>query len=266
MERGNCVIMRTTMAQTDLPRIFGCSSRLIREGREERMDRTVPEAAAQERARRMRELKSGLSAIVGDHCVGLRPFVCDGSPLDCRVFLVGINPATEMSGNFWDFWDDDSGFNKEKWRERYDEERDEGRICRAAGRSLSGLLKPPIPFPVWKPTCFPRKRGARTNCGTGKSPPPLLNSCWIKLIGRASSWCLAKARRKRKKALCAVKSALGPLDSVPDPVPEPFGAFGGGEELYCGRGVYMLFVRPYIRWGHEHAREFGERLREKCDV
>ena len=74
VERGNCVIMRTTMAQTDLPRIFGCSSRLIREGREERMDRTVPEAAAQERARRMRELKSGLSAIVGGPCVGLRPF------------------------------------------------------------------------------------------------------------------------------------------------------------------------------------------------
>ena len=72
----------------------------------------------------------------------------------------------------------------------------------------------------------------------------------------------SKGQEERKKALCAVKSALGPLDSAP----EPFGAFGGGEELYCGRGVCMLFVRPYIYWRHEHAREFGKRLREKFDV
>ena len=33
----------------------------------------------------------------------LRPFVCEGSPIECESFLVGINPASEMSVDFWDF-------------------------------------------------------------------------------------------------------------------------------------------------------------------
>jgi hypothetical protein len=48
-----------------------------------------------------------------------RPFVCDGSPLECRVFLVGANPATEMSRPFWDFWSDTNGFDKEAWFSQY---------------------------------------------------------------------------------------------------------------------------------------------------
>lgn len=49
-----------------------------------------------------------------------RPFVCDGSPLDCKVFIVGINPATQMEGNFWD---DKKGFLYEKWDKTYREYR-----------------------------------------------------------------------------------------------------------------------------------------------
>lgn len=39
-----------------------------------------------------------------------RPFVCDGSPLDCQVFIVGINAASSMTEDFWDsgFWVMDS--------------------------------------------------------------------------------------------------------------------------------------------------------------
>ena len=32
-----------------------------------------------------------------------RPFVCDGNPLDCNIFIVGINPATKMEMNFENF-------------------------------------------------------------------------------------------------------------------------------------------------------------------
>lgn len=53
----------------------------------------------------------------------LRPFVCEGSPLACEAFLVGINPASEMSNDFWDFWSDSYGFNKRVWFERYKAER-----------------------------------------------------------------------------------------------------------------------------------------------
>ena len=53
----------------------------------------------------------------------LRPFVCEGSPLECEVFIVGINPASEMSDDFWDFWSDNRGFDKYTWFERYKSER-----------------------------------------------------------------------------------------------------------------------------------------------
>ena len=54
---------------------------------------------------------------------GLRPFICDGSPLDCSVFLVGSNPATPMNHSFWDFWSDERGFNKEQFMLAYKETR-----------------------------------------------------------------------------------------------------------------------------------------------
>lgn len=51
----------------------------------------------------------------------LRPFVCDGSPLDCQIFLVGFNPATQMEADFWQFWQ--GGYNKAAWFREYRAER-----------------------------------------------------------------------------------------------------------------------------------------------
>lgn len=70
----------------------------------------------------LREFESQLKTLIGQP-TDLRPFVCDGSPLQCKVFLVGINPATMMVADFWDFWSDDYGFDKRAWLERYLEER-----------------------------------------------------------------------------------------------------------------------------------------------
>jgi hypothetical protein len=56
----------------------------------------------------------------------LRPFVYEGSPLDCQVFIVGSNPATEMSRPFWDFWQSGYGFRKSEWLEVYKHERKTG--------------------------------------------------------------------------------------------------------------------------------------------
>jgi hypothetical protein len=53
----------------------------------------------------------------------LRPFVCDGSPLDCSVFLVGLNPATSLDADFWEFWQTDRGFDKTSWFQQYLAER-----------------------------------------------------------------------------------------------------------------------------------------------
>jgi hypothetical protein len=53
----------------------------------------------------------------------LRPFVCDGSPLTCDVFICGFNPATTMSTDFWQFWRSGEGFDKQAWFDAYKNDR-----------------------------------------------------------------------------------------------------------------------------------------------
>jgi len=42
-----------------------------------------------------------------------RPFVCSGSPFNCDVAIVGINPATTTP--FWKRWSIQDGFNRTAW-------------------------------------------------------------------------------------------------------------------------------------------------------
>jgi hypothetical protein len=55
--------------------------------------------------RRIREI------LVPEHSA--RPFLCNGSPLECSVAIVGINPGTDTP--FWDFWTSDAEFDKDGW-------------------------------------------------------------------------------------------------------------------------------------------------------
>lgn len=68
------------------------------------------------------EFESELRRLIGKP-TRLRPFVCDGSPLDCPVMLVGLNPASKMRKDFWDFWRPGIGFDKAAWFECYLRER-----------------------------------------------------------------------------------------------------------------------------------------------
>jgi hypothetical protein len=49
----------------------------------------------------------------------MRPFTCTGSPLDCELFIVGLNSATVLRRPFWDYWDDASGFDREAFEADY---------------------------------------------------------------------------------------------------------------------------------------------------
>ena len=59
------------------------------------------------------EFREQLSALMVDRTE--RPFVCDGSPLQAQVFVVGLNPATTLREDFWSFWDDSAGFDRGKF-------------------------------------------------------------------------------------------------------------------------------------------------------
>jgi hypothetical protein len=49
------------------------------------------------------------------------PFLCDGSPFDCQIFLVGINPVVGVP--LWDYWSPESGVNRTAWLSAYRKER-----------------------------------------------------------------------------------------------------------------------------------------------
>jgi hypothetical protein len=62
--------------------------------------------------------RSGLEPwLVADPYV--RPFVCSGSPLDCTVFIVGINAANQLPYPFDTYWSNASGFDKSRFMRDY---------------------------------------------------------------------------------------------------------------------------------------------------
>lgn len=52
-----------------------------------------------------------------------RPFVCDGQPDQCTVIVIGKNPVTSLSRDWWSYWNDNSGFDLEKFQSVYESER-----------------------------------------------------------------------------------------------------------------------------------------------
>lgn len=46
-----------------------------------------------------------------------RPFLCEGSPIGCDIFLVGINPGTDTP--FWPYWRLPYGCHKQEWLKDY---------------------------------------------------------------------------------------------------------------------------------------------------
>ena len=48
-----------------------------------------------------------------------RPFVCKGSPHECRSFIVGLNAATQLPEPFFHYWSDSDGFNYDAFDRDY---------------------------------------------------------------------------------------------------------------------------------------------------
>ena len=82
----------------------------------------IPNARSHNSTATIMDFELGLKSLIGKQA-DLRPFVCDGSPLACEVFIVGFTPATTMSSDFWQFWETGEGFNKAAWFEAYKQER-----------------------------------------------------------------------------------------------------------------------------------------------
>ena len=49
----------------------------------------------------------------------MRPFTCSGNPYDCRIFIVGANPATVLKPFFDTYWSDTTGVLRDKFDDDY---------------------------------------------------------------------------------------------------------------------------------------------------
>lgn len=76
-----------------------------------------------------------LKQITREPLFGQRPFVCDGYPNECHVMIIGTNPATPLSTDWWDFWIWDYGFDYNLFTSRYINTR------RKLGRSPMGRTR-----------------------------------------------------------------------------------------------------------------------------
>ncbi len=69
----------------------------------------------------MKTFETELAAIIGKPSTQ-RPFVCNGHPSACSIWVVGYNAAT-AGGDWWRYWSSNSHFDYASWRKDYDAER-----------------------------------------------------------------------------------------------------------------------------------------------
>ena len=210
-------------------------------------------ALSRERAQKMGEFKSGLARIVGDLCVGLRPFVCDGSPLDCKMFLVGINPATKVHRNFWCFWKDASGFNKEEWLVAYRAAR-KGK--NSPSRDIIGqIVKSARPVACLETNLFPKEVSRAADLREEDE-----NTSAFKFLLQEIQPRVIVVFTECEKRRAVARPILNVGDAKPRPLPEGF----GGQMFQRADGVRVVFMPHYVRIPNGKACEFGRWLRAQA--
>jgi hypothetical protein len=73
-------------------------------------------------------------------CATSWPFVCEGLPFECPIFLVGINPATDVP--LWPHWSVDSGVDKASWLHAYRQKYGRFRPTRLRIERLAAAIAP----------------------------------------------------------------------------------------------------------------------------
>jgi hypothetical protein len=61
------------------------------------------------------EFETRLRNLDGSECGW--PFLCEGSPFNCKIFLVGINPVADVA--IWPHWSIHTGLKRDSWLDDY---------------------------------------------------------------------------------------------------------------------------------------------------
>lgn len=176
-----------------------------------------------------------------DRQATVRPFVCDGSPLGCAVFIVGFNPATETTARFWDFWQAGKGFNKDAWFKYYLEERQRRPL--KPGRRRRSAVSPSRRVIEWI---------------VEEARPISILETNLHAIATEKQADLAK-RDRQTDIFDFLMAAIGPTLIV---------AHGKKATDYVKRkgvGVTLLDVPHFSRgWSEARARDLGRQIRQAC--
>jgi hypothetical protein len=204
----------------------------------------------------------------------LRPFVCEGSPLDCEVFIVGINSATPMSEDFWEYWRQERGFDKDTWFDDYKNKRkNEGKDeISPTRRILECVLESAKPIKCLETNVYPTPTPRASELGTQQRTANVFN------------FLLATIKPKLIVAYAAevVRHIRGMLDSIeqvadweqknkPDfdafPVtikPNVTVAHGDDAVKYIQCTVFSTHVIPvkhFIYFSEENATKLGQKVK-----
>lgn len=167
----------------------------------------------------------------------VRPFVCEGSPLDCAAFIVGFNPATEMKAGFWDFWLAGYGFDKAAWFEEYKRERAE---------------RPPKPGKKSRPAVSPSRR-VIDQIVSAAAPVKILET---NIFARPTSAKIDLALEHRDAAPFRFL-----IDVIKPSVVVAHGKDAHDALVGLGQGIQVLRVPHFSRgWSYEEARRLGSSL------
>jgi hypothetical protein len=187
------------------------------------------------------EFERELLALIG-RPTELRPFVCDGSPLRCDAFIVGINPATALATDFWTFWREGYGFDKAAWLAAYRAER---------------RLRPLKPGKTRRLTISPTRRVIEWIIEDAQPVPCLETNIWA-LPGADMRGVAIGAR------------VAEPFDFLLATInPRVIVAHGKDVWTHMDRtrtDATIIKVKHFSRgWSQRSARTLGQQIRQVCD-
>lgn len=182
----------------------------------------------------------------------VRPFVCEGSPLECRAFIVGSNPATALSLDYWSFWESGYGFRREAWAEASREQRRAAgkRVTTPTREMLGRIMREAAPVRCLDTNVFSTPTPAERDL-----PPELRQTGVFDLVLDAVRPAAILAHGKEASEHLRRLLGVGALSAEGfEPVPAPWGTVRVRAVRHLSRG-----------WSYAQAEALGRALREAAE-
>lgn len=197
------------------------------------------------------ELERGLRARIGSPAF-VRPFVCEGSPLECRAFVVGSNPATALELDYWSFWERGYGFHRAMWAEATRARRREAGKAEITPtrRMLGRIMKEAAPVRCLDTNVFSTPIPAERDLGAELRRTDVFDFL-LEAVRPAALVAHGKEAADHLRRLLGADRL--PADRF-EPVPAPWGS------------MRVIAVRHLSRgWSYRQAEALGRALREAAE-